>query len=452
VWDNVGFDGPVLPRDLSFDVPDGGTPSNTAPGAVNLGWPAGAAHGAATVQTLAVPSSAIAAASSAIVTVEVAGGDYSSPANVTYSFNGNPAQTVAWPASSAYQWVGLALPVPLNEVVNGPNTISISSGSDIIVANVDLKLVGAGGVVNPPPTSSGMLRVASSPAVPTQILVDGQIADSWGLAWLSLPAGTHTVSFSHVQGYTEPAPQTVTVTAGGTTTVTGTFVPRGFLRVMTSPPVASEVTVDGNPADDMGVWTDMPVGTHQVCFRPVAGYTAPPCQPAAITAGTTTTVTGTFTANPGAPGQSGTGLLRVTTSPALPSQIILTPQGGAPFITDTWSLDWLQLAPGAYTVTFSHVPGYTEPAPQSVTVSAGATTTLTGTFTQRGTLRVTTSPALDATISVDGVAADNWGVWTDLPVGAHQVCFGAVAGHTTPACQTATVTGGNETDISGTYN
>ncbi|HZR52508.1 MAG TPA: cell wall-binding repeat-containing protein, partial [Streptosporangiaceae bacterium] len=39
VWDNVGFDGPVLPRDLSFDVPDGGTPSNTAPGAVNLGWP-----------------------------------------------------------------------------------------------------------------------------------------------------------------------------------------------------------------------------------------------------------------------------------------------------------------------------------------------------------------------------------------------------------------------------
>ena len=38
--------------------------------------------------------------------------------------------------------------------------------------------------------STGLLRVTSSPAVPTQILVDGQIADSWGLTWLKLAPGS----------------------------------------------------------------------------------------------------------------------------------------------------------------------------------------------------------------------------------------------------------------------
>ena len=102
-------------------------------------------------------------------------------------------------------------------------------------------------------------------------------------------------------------------------------------------------------------------------------------------------------------------------------------------------------------MAFGHVEGYTEPAPQTVTVTAGATTSLTGTFAQLGTLRVTTSPAVPATVSVDGNPADNWGAWTDLPAGAHQVCFGAVTGHTTPPCQTATLTPGTETDITGTY-
>jgi hypothetical protein len=301
------------------------------------------------------------------------------------------------------------------------------------------------------PPAVGALRVVSSPAVPTQILVDGQISDSWGLAWLTLPAGTHTVGFTHVEGYSEPTARTVTVAAGATTTVTGTFTPRGSLRVATSPPVASEITLDGNPGDDWGVWTDLPAGSHQVCFEAVAGYEPPACQTATITAGTEADVTGTFTAAPGAPGQSGKGLLRVTTSPALPSQITLTPQGGGPAIADSWGLNWLELAPGTYVVTFGHVPGYAEPAPQTVTVTAGATTSVTATFTPRGSLRVTTTPAVDATITVDGNPTDNWGMWTDLPTGSHMVCFGPVIGYQTPVCQNATLSPGTETDVTGAY-
>jgi hypothetical protein len=293
------------------------------------------------------------------------------------------------------------------------------------------------------------LRVTSSPAVPTQILVDGQITDSWGLAWLTLPTGTHTVSFTHVEGYSEPPPEAVTINAGTTTTVTGTFTQRGTLRVTTSPAVASEITIDGKPADDWGVWTDLPTGSHQVCFGAVAGYSEPTCQTATITAGGTTTVTGAFAAIPGAAGQTGKGLLRVTTSPAVPAQITLTPQGGSPSIADSWGLNWLELAPGTYTVTFTQVGGYTQPAPQTVTVTAGATTVVTGAYTQRGSLRATTSPAANATITVDGNPMDNWGVWTDLPAGSHQVCFGVTSGGIAPPCQTANVAAGASSTITG---
>ena len=82
-------------------------------------------------------------------------------------------------------------------------------GSDIVGAG----LVDASGALEyalPP----GFLRVTTSPALASQIIVDGVVRNSWGLDWMNLAPGTHTVSFTHVEGYTEPAPQTVNVVAG----------------------------------------------------------------------------------------------------------------------------------------------------------------------------------------------------------------------------------------------
>jgi hypothetical protein len=52
---------------------------------------------------------------------------------------------------------------------------------------------------------------------------------------------------------------------------------------------------------------------------------------------------------------------------------------------------------------------------------------------------------------VDGIPRNDWGVWTDLPTGGHQVCFGAVEGFTAPPCQNITLTAGQQTTVSGTY-
>jgi hypothetical protein len=55
------------------------------------------------------------------------------------------------------------------------------------------------------------------------------------------------------------------------------------------------------------------------------------------------------------------------------------------------------------------------------------------------------------TVSVDGVPRNDWGMWTDVPTGAHQVCFGDVPSKTTPACQNITVTAGSLTSVTGVY-
>ena len=85
-------------------------------------------------------------------------------------------------------------------------------------------------------------------------------------------------------------------------------------------------------------------------------------------------------------------------------------------------------------------------------MTAGNTSVVTGTFTQRGSLRVITSPAVAGTVWVDAVRRNDWGMWTDLSTGAHQVCFGAVGGFTAPACQNVTVNGGALTTVTGEYD
>jgi hypothetical protein len=289
--------------------------------------------------------------------------------------------------------------------------------------------------------------------LPTQVLVDGQIANSYGVNWLKLPPGTHRVCFTHVEFWTEPPCQNVTLRTGSTTTVTGNFSLRGSVRVITSPALPSQIKVDGNPTDDFSTWTDIPPGSHEVCFGAVIDYDPPPCQTAVVTAGKLTTITGTFRPHRGVAGQSGVGVLRVQTSPRLPAQIVITPSGGSPYLADSYGLNGLELKPGLYTLSFNQVPGYAEPAAEQVSITSGVTTTVTGTFSRRGTLKVITSPNAPGTILVDGVPRNDWSMSTEFPTGYHAVCFGQATGFATaPGCQTVSVAAGADSTVMGVYH
>jgi hypothetical protein len=153
VWDNFGFDGPILPRDLAFDALDSLTPesdSNT-PNGFDLGW-------------FANPNVAFTTSIDGVTGLDKANGAIlefygwsrdSATVDFSYSVNGNAAQVAKWPfpEQGGYPRT-LALPVPLTDVQAGTNTISITgaNGEAFAISNVDLVLLGGAGLptcINP---------------------------------------------------------------------------------------------------------------------------------------------------------------------------------------------------------------------------------------------------------------------------------------------------------------
>ena len=104
-----------------------------------------------------------------------------------------------------------------------------------------------------------------------------------------------------------------------------------------------------------------------------------------------------------------------------------------------WGLDWLDLPPTTAPLCFSDVPGFTTPACETVSTTSGVTTVAQGDFALVSMLSVTTviqgtTSGLPSVISLNGVPSSVWGVNVELPAGPVEVCWGDVAGYTTPVC------------------
>ncbi|MBF0634165.1 MAG: FG-GAP repeat protein [Nitrospinae bacterium] len=315
-------------------------------------------------------------------------------------------------------------------------------------------------------TAGGSLRVNMLPA--------GAVADGakWsvdgGVTWNTngatvsgLLAGTQTISFNSVAGWTAPANQTVSITTGQTTTATGTYTAvagsTGSLTVTMSP--ADAVTAGARWSVDGGAWqtsdatvTGLTAGRHTVAFNTLDGYTSPPNQAVTITLGQTTTLTGTYTA------VAGSGAVKVRISPEG------AVRGGAQWSVDggtTWNASGdtlIGLSAGSHTVTFNDVAGYTTPDDRIVNITDGETVNATGMYKQYGSLKVTISPAEAVTggaeWSIDGGTTWNASGDTllDLATGSYTLSFSAsVTNYSPPANKTVKVTPGQTTTATGTY-
>ena len=71
------------------------------------------------------------------------------PATLSYRVNGNAWHDEPWPFGACCGTKTLAVPVPLAEVRPGDNTIQFKTNDAMEISNVDLVLVGAGGIPNP---------------------------------------------------------------------------------------------------------------------------------------------------------------------------------------------------------------------------------------------------------------------------------------------------------------
>jgi hypothetical protein len=377
--------------------------------------------------------------------------------NFTATGTGLPASfSITATSGSGSQTFSNLAPGAYSVSESGPSSpwsftsLSCSTGGSVSAQTATISSLAAGQTVTCTYTdtkaaTTGMLRVTSNPAVSTTIFVNNVARDDWGLNWVKLAPGTYTIHFTDVPGFISPSNQTVQVIADSTTTVTGYFVQVGYLHVTTNPAVMATISVDGVPRNDWGAWFPLMSGQHTVHFGDVAGFTTPVDQQVTVVAGSTVTATGNYVAGAN-PGPTGYGNLRVQTNPAVISSIYVNN-----VLMNDWGLDWVKLAPGTYTIHFTDVPGFATPANQTVTVTAGETTIVTGDFVQLGYLHVTTNPALAATISIDGVTRDDWGVWIPLMPGQHTVQLGDVAGYTTPADQQVTVVAGTSATVTGNY-
>jgi hypothetical protein len=196
-----------------------------------------------------------------------------------------------------------------------------------------------------------------------------------------LPAGTYTVSFVALMGWTAPVNQNVNVVAGVTSTVTGGY---------TAVPTTGAITCTLTPLDavnagaqwrvDGGAWqssgstvSSLSVGTHTVSFVALSGWTAPANQSVNVVAGGTATVSGTYILTPT------TGAINCTLTPAD------AVNAGAQWRVDSgaWQASGAavsDLAPGSHTVSFVVLSGWTAPVNQTVNVVAGQTANISAIY------------------------------------------------------------------------
>jgi hypothetical protein len=143
-WDNLGCDGPKTYRDLGFDVPDANVPGASAPAGDptrRVGYQIGRGPTTLTVPGVRRDQTP----TGALVVLNT----YSFGATVpSVSVNGNAfIDTPLPPQFSTYGWESLAIPVPLQQVHDGANTLTFTSAdSSTTIANISIILVAGAAV------------------------------------------------------------------------------------------------------------------------------------------------------------------------------------------------------------------------------------------------------------------------------------------------------------------
>jgi uncharacterized repeat protein (TIGR03803 family) len=248
-------------------------------------------------------------------------------------------------------------------------------------------------------TAVGSLQVTLSPTAAVTAgarwQVDDGISQTSGATVSGLTTGTHTLTFTSIDGYTTPAPQMVTVSANTTATASGVYASSlGALQVNLSPPNAitagAQWQVDGGALQNSGATVSgLASGTHFVTFTPVNGFGTPGSQMMSVAAAQTNADTGTYTP------ASGNSSLSVTLTP--PGAV----SAGAQWQVDGGALQNSgatvgSLSAGSHTVTFTPATGYLTPASELVITTANQTATATGPYVL-GSLKPSINSALTAT-------------------------------------------------------
>ncbi|MGB9006329.1 MAG: hypothetical protein WCB96_11455 [Candidatus Aminicenantales bacterium] len=314
--------------------------------------------------------------------------------------------------------------------------------------------------INPPEAESagGMWRKAMVP-----------MPDQWrssGTTAANIPTGTQTVQFKEISGWTKPPDRSVTITAGQTASLIGTYTatppPAGSLRVTITPQEAVTAgakwhvykTASWHSSDY--TLQNIVNDSFTVEFKDVTGWTTPAGQNVTINQGQNITLTGTYTATT----QAQTGSLRVTIQPQEAASAGARWQVKGSQAWQAGGQTQADIEIGAKTIEFKDITGWTTPSDTAIQINHGQTATLTATYTrvaQKGSLKVTMDPAAART------AGARWRltgttIWltsgstkTNLAVGEQTVEFKDITGWAKPGNQSVQITAGQTATLTVQY-
>jgi hypothetical protein len=164
-----------------------------------------------------------------------------------------------------------------------------------------------------PQTQTGALVGQATPAtaltVVTATAASGQQytasldAATGAFAFVTLPVGTYTVTFTPAAGYRAPASQTATVTVNHTTTlpavtvlpdysITGQVQPAGSVTLVTATAANGQTYTIVPGANGTYAFTALSPGSYIVSYAVASGYLPASTQTAIVTANATTPVPG----------------------------------------------------------------------------------------------------------------------------------------------------------------
>jgi hypothetical protein len=141
-WHGIGFDGPVLAKEVDVQVPDALTkhfvwPSRTKYDGWNLGYPL---DGRA--QSFRLPGVDLAGAAAAHLSLSFWNEGSARHVTLRYRLNGGAWRTYADPHPvDGSTNVGVLAPVPLGDLRQGTNTLVVAQGNARgVIANIDVLL------------------------------------------------------------------------------------------------------------------------------------------------------------------------------------------------------------------------------------------------------------------------------------------------------------------------
>jgi rRNA maturation protein Nop10 len=226
--------------------------------------------------------------------------------------------------------------------------------------------------------NSGSWTITAYPAGYT-----GPLSGTGDLAANVAPAGSYTVHYGALAGYTTPADETLAVEPSANTAFTGTYVALifGSLSIDVTPDsgswtlsaYAAGYTGPTSGSGDLAS-TAAPVGSYTVTYNVLAGYSAPAAQTLSVAPSANTAFSGPYV-----PVTYGTLSINVTPDTGAWTITVHPPEYTTP-LSGSGDLSATTAPVGSYTVHYEALAGYMAPSDQTLAVVASANTPFSGAY------------------------------------------------------------------------